>query len=499
VQTETQKDPVLQEIMPYVQQQVWPDTHKLPNHLQPYSSFKDELLYDEGCIFKGDKVLIPAVLQKKMAQKAHISHTSLNSSLQRARDTMFWIGMKRDIEDVVNSCSACKVYGPQQQRETLRPHEVPTHRWQKIGVDLFSYQNNTYLITVDYFSSLIEVDRLSKDATSVSVIDKLRAHFARHGSPEYLCSDGGPQFSSELFEKFSKSWGFTHVVSSPHHSNSNGKVESAVKIIKNILKKCKADGSDPYLGLLMYHNTPQQHHGTSPVQRLFSRRTRTILPTKQDLLQPKVVPAKEVIASDIVRKETQTQQYNKHAHDLPALQSGERIMLQPVRGDRWTPATVLKPIRPRTYRVKTDDGAILVRNRKFLKHSNTPVVIIPSESGEATPVSYRSKSVTPTCRSPRQTVTSPCGSPKQTTTILTTSTSRQQNPIPHQSPMVTRSKANTTPDSTNSQKASPERLNTPPGTPGSQSAPAQPARRSKRGLQPKPRDPNFVWGNERQK
>ena len=40
------------------------------------------------------------------------------------------------------------------------------------------------------------------------------------------------------------------------YSRGNGKVESAVKIAKNILKKSRKE--DPYLALLAYRNTPQR-------------------------------------------------------------------------------------------------------------------------------------------------------------------------------------------------------------------------------------------------
>ena len=44
--------------------------------------------------------------------------------------------------------------------------------------------------------------------------------------------------------------------SSPHHSQGNGKAESAVKEAKKILRKCRASGSDAFLALLDHRNTP---------------------------------------------------------------------------------------------------------------------------------------------------------------------------------------------------------------------------------------------------
>ena len=42
------------------------------------------------------------------------------------------------------------------------------------------------------------------------VVRKLKAHFARHGCPETLCSDNGPPFNSKDFANFAEDFGFEH-------------------------------------------------------------------------------------------------------------------------------------------------------------------------------------------------------------------------------------------------------------------------------------------------
>ena len=89
--------------------------------------------------------------------------------------------------------------------------------------------------------------------------------------------------------QFATDWEFKHVTSSPRYPRSNGKAESAVKIVKSLFKKAFKDNIDPWLALLDYHNTPTEGMKSSPTQRLMSRRTRTLLPTATSLLQPKVL------------------------------------------------------------------------------------------------------------------------------------------------------------------------------------------------------------------
>ena len=65
---------------------------------------------------------------------------------------------------------------------------------------------------------------------------------ARYGIPDEVVSDNGPQYDSEEFQAFDKSFGFKHTRTSPHHPQSNGKAESAVKQAKKILQMTRESG-----------------------------------------------------------------------------------------------------------------------------------------------------------------------------------------------------------------------------------------------------------------
>ena len=83
------------------------------------------------------------------------------------------------------------------------------------------------------------------------MIAALRPMFARHGIPEVLRSDNGPQYVSQEMIDFATSYGFTQVTSSPHYPRSNGLAERTVKTVKAMLEKSK----DPHLALLSYCST----------------------------------------------------------------------------------------------------------------------------------------------------------------------------------------------------------------------------------------------------
>ena len=162
------------------------------------------------------------------------------------------------------------------------PSVLPELPYQKVGTDLFEWKKRTYLLLVDYYSRYIEIALLSRP-TAAEVITHLKSIFARHGIPELVMSDNGPQYSCDAFSEFAREYQFRHLTSSPIYPQSNGEAEHAVKTINGLLKK----ESDPYLALLSYRATPLQT-GYSPSELLMGRKLRTTVPTIRRQLIPNV-------------------------------------------------------------------------------------------------------------------------------------------------------------------------------------------------------------------
>ena len=139
----------------------------------------------------------------------------------------------------------------------------------------------------------LEIEHL-QDTKSERIIACCKSQFARHGIPDILITDNGPQFSSETFKRFANDYQFEHRISSPHYPQSNGMAEKAVQTAKNLIKKAVHDEKDLYLALLEYRNTPLNDKLGSPAQRFMGRRTKTLLPTTDRLLRPKVIKTEVV-------------------------------------------------------------------------------------------------------------------------------------------------------------------------------------------------------------
>ena len=366
IRVETSKDEDLQALVKAVQKG-WPEMKAaLPAPVKPYFQLRDELSVQDGVLFRGNRVIIPRSMRADTLKKIHQSHIGINGCLRRARECLYWPSMSAEVKNYISRCTTCRSLDQRQQKETIKFHDVPSRPWAKVGADLCSLNGKDYLVTVDYYSIFAEVDRLSK-TTSKSVIKRLKQHFARHGIPDTLITDYGPQFSCQQFREFAEEWQFCHTTSSPGYPQANGKAESAVKTVKRLLKRAFRSGSDPWLALLAVRNTPTEAMQASPAQLLFSR-AKTLLPSTDQLLQPHILA--DIEHRQKTAKAKQATAYNQTAKDLKELSKGQTVRMQPIKGKEWKKAVVSRVLLHRSYEVTAGDGSVYRRNRRHLRCSN---------------------------------------------------------------------------------------------------------------------------------
>ena len=354
----------------------WPNSKdEVPPTVLPYFSYRDELTVQDGIVLRGERVVIPLSMRGDIKDKVHAGHLGINSCLRRARELVFWPGMSSEIRQYIESCGVCATYCDRQPAEPLVLNKVPNRPFSTVASDIFTIEGHDYLVTVDCYSTFIEVDRLT-NLTTEEVIVKLKHHFARYGIPDTLLSDNGTQYTSAKFRQFSKDWNFFHQTSSPGNSQSNGAAEAAVKVAKRMMRRCQALKEDPYIGLLNLRNTPTEGLSTSPAQRLMGRRTRTVVPTSSEALRPSM-PADE--STGLRAKKMMSAEKHTNRQELAPLRAGENVRVQPIRpGDKvWKEATVAHHIDGKSYKVVTKDGRQYRRSRKHLRAKTPSTHTIP--------------------------------------------------------------------------------------------------------------------------
>ena len=183
------RDPICTQVKAYCKDG-WPTKNTIKGHVKQYWWVSGELTIQGDLLMRGSRLVIPATMRADILHKLHEGHLGVTKCRERARQSVWWPGMSKQLEDLILSCSVC-CKERTQRAEPLIPTPFPDFPWQRVGTDLFEWKGSPYLLVVDYYSRYIEVAKLSA-TTADSVITHMKSIFARHGIPETVGSDSGP-------------------------------------------------------------------------------------------------------------------------------------------------------------------------------------------------------------------------------------------------------------------------------------------------------------------
>ena len=364
----------------------WPNKKDVDPALKPYWEAQGEITIGDGLLLRGNRIIVPQALQQETLRKLHTGHQGIVRCRQRASSSVWWPGLTKQLAEYVSKCQICaRTHIP--NRERLISSSLPEYPWQKAAADLFHLNGSNYLIIVDYFSRYPEVTKL-QSTTSQTIINSLKSTFARHGIPEILRSDNGPQFTSTEFKDFVKEYQFTHTTSSPYYPASNGQVERMVKTVKSLLK----DADDPYLALLSYRATPLPWCGKSPAQLSMGRNIRSTLPQTTRAFVPEWSYLPEFRQSNKVHKESQKENYDSRhrVRDLPEIPNNTAVFIN-TGGNVTSGRTVSMTDTPRSYIVDTPSGQIR-RNRSHININPNNTESDHNSTEQRSPIMTRSRS-----------------------------------------------------------------------------------------------------------
>ncbi|UYV69283.1 K02A2.6-like [Cordylochernes scorpioides] len=311
----------------------WPTKNELSAEAKAFWFLRYEMSVIDGLLMRNSRIYIPKSLRSKVLNSLHEGHLGIEKCRGRARSSVWWPRISQEIGELVRNCPNCieERYNPQQP---------------------------LFLISQAGHGRKFPELALLEDQTTHSTIIHCKSIFARHGIPEEVRSDNGPQFGLE-FKKFAKEYGFHHITSSPRFPQSNGFIESMVKNIKNQLKK----GRDPYLSLLGYRTAPLEN-GYSPAELCMNRKLRTTVPTSPVQLQSRIPDLENLEMREKNQRHKKKTYFDIHHHarELPHLDEGTRVWVKDLR----VPGVVLEDAgSPRSYIVNSPKG-ILRRNRFHL-------------------------------------------------------------------------------------------------------------------------------------
>ncbi|XP_025996234.2 uncharacterized protein K02A2.6-like [Solenopsis invicta] len=243
---------------------------------------------------KGVCIVIPKALRGEALRALHLGHQGFTKCYEQAKYSIWCPGITHDLRQIIEQCRTCAEHRSTRP-EPLLPAKFPDRPWEIIAMDLFKFENSWYLLNADYYSRYPELYKLQSMQSS-EIIKCLQDSFARHGIPEIIRSDNRPQFNpikTRQFMEFKEKMNFRHITSSPHYPQSNGFIESMVKVMKKGLSKSQ----NANIFLMEYRATPLEC-GFSPSELLMGRRIKTLLPVYSEVLLPKLIERKIIMQKE---------------------------------------------------------------------------------------------------------------------------------------------------------------------------------------------------------
>ena len=339
--------------------------------VRPYFGLRDDLSEHNGLvILRSCRIVVPASLRKEILMRLHASHQGMERTQRRARETVYWPGIKSDIINTVASCSMCAERLPSQRKEPLKTDPRPERAFEQTASDLFHWAGNTYIVYVDRYSGWPCVHMWTATPTSRKVINQIKRWFVDWGVPLGVRSDGGPQYDSSEYREFLKAWGVNPPgLSTPTYAQSNGRAEAAVKAMKSLVEKTTVNGDincDEFQkGLLEWRNTPKEH-GKSPAELVFGCQQRSVVPSLQMNMVPKWKANIEKKVAELQRRSERN--YNIGARSLERLNIGDKVRVQNAVTQKWDDVGEIMRIgNNRDYVVNIPGKKMGWRNRRFIR------------------------------------------------------------------------------------------------------------------------------------
>ncbi|CAB4015706.1 Retrovirus-related Pol poly from transposon 412 [Paramuricea clavata] len=318
-------DPELKELNDVVYNGCPTNIKQVPEILKPYWTFRDEITTEDGIAVKGQRIIIPHIMQNMILTKLHAGQQGL----------LYLDGAEN-------------------------------------------------LLVADYYSKYQFVLEVPTGKSSSRTIANLtKKIFSEQGIPQIVRSDNGQHFEGQAYKEFAKQYHIQHITSSPHYPRSNGFIDSLVKTIKKTMKKARATNTDPLVALLCLRATPINSTLPSPAELLFCRPIQDNLPKKI----PKGKTTEDVTSRLLQRQATQKYYHDRNTKPLQPLKPGQSINIQDPRTQTWKPAEIKEKIQevPRSYIITKPGRGEIRRNRTQIRERpQDPMEQAYQEPGERT-------------------------------------------------------------------------------------------------------------------
>ncbi len=234
------------------------------------------------------RLVVPANLQELLVRHVHTaflsSHLGVEKTIGLLRERFIFKGMYEKVRKIVRQCEVCLKVKPANRRITRPPglYEMTEDVFQRVHIDHLgplpvSRGGFRYIcVVVDSCSGFIAA-WATRDLTAEALAQQFYQKFVCvYGCPVKLVSDNASTFHSEVWKEVCKLLGVQIAYVSPYTASSNGKAESSVKSIMQLLRTMSIDHGtrwDMHLAPAVYslNNSLHAGHNLTPFNIVYGR------------------------------------------------------------------------------------------------------------------------------------------------------------------------------------------------------------------------------------
>ena len=190
-----------------------------------------------GILFKGDRIILPTLLQEKAIALAHRgSHPGQSDLERRFRYHLFFHNMLEKVKTFIQNCSNCQIFTDKKVLHPMKHHQVPPKWWESVAVDLFDpMPSSKNVVVVQDLASRYPSAKIVQSTKAEKVLPALSEIYDIYGNPRNQLSDNGPPFNSKAMEQFAQKRDISLEKTPPLHLQSNP-VETFMKRLGKTMK-----------------------------------------------------------------------------------------------------------------------------------------------------------------------------------------------------------------------------------------------------------------------
>lgn len=157
-----------------------------------------------------NRIFVPSAVRARLIHWLHTAkfaaHPGISCTTALINHRFWWPSLHKDVKEYVLACSTCARNKPSHQPPAvlLQPLPIPKRPWSHISIDFVtglpvSRGMTTIFTIIDRFSKSCHLIPLRELPTASQTAQLLIKHlFRRHGIPQEILSDRGPQFTSQV-------------------------------------------------------------------------------------------------------------------------------------------------------------------------------------------------------------------------------------------------------------------------------------------------------------